>query len=255
MRNAIRLCVILFFFSLATTFNNPKAPLIISIHGTNHTIDNGNGCDKKLWGNNIDNACECCLIQQQTLFGGKKSADEIVNICIKDKKICTEQSIASLKSTKKIPKTSSETLLETLYQDVVIRPMIFDTSLLQGNGQFTENSLPKFLAQAYQEKKLNNLDFSKEACLKAKSLGTQGGYNTLQLFLVTSTCNSGPASLYIIKEAREGIDEATKLKAIEQLPQIKDITAPKVKPGLPTIALPLAYFSYPDKQAVHYIAA
>lgn len=133
--------------------------------------------------------------------------------------------------------------------------MAFDTSLLQSNGQFTDTSLPQFLAQAYREKKLPNPNFSKADCLKAKDIATKGGYNTMQLFLITSTCNAGPASMYIVKEAKDGIGEATKLKEIENVAQFKEMIAPKIKQGLPSISLPLAYFAYPDKQTIHYISA
>lgn len=244
------------FFVSSIIFCAPKPPLIISIHDQSYEIENDKACLKSLWNNNLNDACECCLLQQYTASGKIKSADEIVTLCSQEKKICSAKSIESLKKSKKLAGNApSQLLMDTLYDDVIMRPMIFDTTLLQENGQFTEQSLPKFLAQAYEEKKLTHQDFRKEACLKAKNLGTQGGYNTLQLFRITSTCSAGPASFYIIKEAREGIDEATKLKSLEKLPKLHDIIAPKTKPGLPSIALPIAYFAYPDKKALHYIAA
>lgn len=146
------------------------------------------------------------------------------------------------------------TLNNNKNNEAIIKSMFFDTSLLQENGKFTEKLLPKFLAQAFNENKLTDKSFSKESCLKAKSLGDQYGDDTLQLFLVTSTCNTGPASMYIIKESRNGVEEATNLHKITNVPGIKDIMAPKIQPGLPTLALPLAYISYPDKNITHYIA-
>lgn len=134
----------------------------------------------------------------------------------------------------------------------------FDSSLLEPDGTFTEASLAKFLAKAYNEKKLVNEDFSKETCLKAKKMDVQGSFNTLQLFLVTATCRPTQASMYIIKEAREGLNETMSLKAVEQYPGMKELLAPGVPPkGLPSVALPLAYFSYasPSGYGLHYIAA
>lgn len=134
----------------------------------------------------------------------------------------------------------------------------FDKTLLSPDGTFTEQSLPKFLAQAYREKKVNLDDFSKEECLKAKKMDVQGSFNTLQLFLVTSTCRPSKASMYIIKEAKNGFDEAVSLKAIEKYPGMKELLAPNTPPkGLPSLALPLAYFSYanPSGYGLHYIAA
>ncbi|HSC24881.1 MAG TPA: hypothetical protein VLB80_01520 [Candidatus Babeliales bacterium] len=139
-----------------------------------------------------------------------------------------------------------------------IPKITFDQSLLEYDGGFTEQSLPKFLAQAYHEKKLNDENFRNETCLKAKKMNAQGSFNTLQLFLVTATCRSGPASMYIVKEAKNGLAEATSLKAIEKYPGMKELLAPKIPPkGLPSIALPLAYFSYSGANGygVHYIAA
>ena len=132
----------------------------------------------------------------------------------------------------------------------------FDKALLAPDGTFTEQSLPKFLAKAYSEKKLINEDFSKEACIKAKKMGVQGSFNTVQLFLVTATCRPTQASMYIIKEAKNGLDETIKLKAVEKFPGMKELLAPGVPPkGLPSVALPLAYFSYPAGYGLHYIAA
>lgn len=139
-----------------------------------------------------------------------------------------------------------------------IPEVLFDKSLLEYDSSFTEQSLPKFLAQAYSEKKLTHPDFSKESCLRAKKLNVQGSFNTLQLFLVTATCQPSQASMYIVKEARNGLQEATSLKAIEKYPGMKELLAPAIPPkGLPSIALPLAYFSYPGVSGYgsHYIAA
>src|SRR5690606_4707418 len=180
----IRMCIIIFVIAILTrlcTINTaPKAPLVITIHGAIHTIESDAGCNKSLWGNNIENACECCLLQKHAV-NPTKTADKIVQSCIKDVKLCTEQSITKLKSAKKVPNDSSDTLLAVLYDDVIIRPMVFDTSLLTSNGQFTQTSLPQFLAQAYREKKLTDPTFSNAECLKVKNIATQGGYNTLQL--------------------------------------------------------------------------
>lgn len=140
-----------------------------------------------------------------------------------------------------------------------IEKIDFDVSMLGPGGSFTESSLPKFLAKAYEEKKLKNDDFSKEACLKAKKRDVKGSFNTLQLFQITSTCRSGQASMYIIKEAKNGLQEATNLKAIETFPGMKELLAPKIPPkGLPSVALPIAYFSYSAAsnygEQMHYIA-
>lgn len=251
-KNIIKL-VYLFLMYAHVIFSVNK-PILLHIHGITKEVQDIASCDKSTWNNKASDACECCLLETQA-SDSTKTADEIIQIC-KDAKLCSDASLAKLKKDNNILNGTSQQLLDILYNDaVVIRSMTFDTNLLQPNGSFTESSLPQFLAQAFDQKKLNNPDFSKAACLKAKNLGTQGGYNTLQLFLVTSTCRPSQASMYIIKEARDGLDEATKLKEIENLPRMKEIIAPQVIKDLPTIALPIAYFSYPDKSALHYIAA
>lgn len=135
-----------------------------------------------------------------------------------------------------------------------IEKVEFNKNLLTPEGKFTETSLPRFLAKAYREKKLLDDTFSKEACLKAKDIGSQGGMQTSQLFLVTSICHPTQASMYIIKEATSGITELESLREIEQFPGIKALITPKKVEGLPSIALPFAYFSYANG-GMHYIAA
>lgn len=228
-----------------------KPPLIITIHDSVQTITNDASCDKSKWKNNSTSACQCCLLNYQNMFGRTKTADEIVDLCTNNAKLCSEQSLSDLKSSKKIAKTSSsDALLTALSDDVIIRPVVFDTSQLTSKGEFTESTLPLFLSQAL----FNNPDFSKAECLKAKNIATQGGYNTSQLFLVSSICSGSTASIYIIKESKDGIGEATKLKEVANLPFIKDLIAPKVQPNLPSISLPIAYFAYADKEKVHYLS-
>ena len=89
-------------------------------------------------------------------------------------------------------------------------------------------------------------------------MDVKGSFNTIQLFSVTSTCLPGKASIYIIKEARNGIMEAESLITIAKYPGMKELLAPAVPPkGLPSIALQLAYFSYAGQTGygLHYIAA
>ena len=137
----------------------------------------------------------------------------------------------------------------------VIKHVSINPSLLEYGGHFNEKSLPIFLSNAFKEKKITNADFAKESCLKAKRLDVEGSFNTLQLFLVTSTCQPKEASMYIIKEAREGLKEAVNLNAIVEYPGIKELIPPKMPPkGLPSIALPVGFFSYTNG-GLHYIIA
>lgn len=149
-------------------------------------------------------------------------------------------------------------LLHNTYTQTEIKQITFDPSLLASDGTFTEQSLPQFLAQAYSEKKLADDSFNKETCLKAKKMDVKGSFNTLQLFSITSTCLPGKASMYIIKEAKNGYMEAESLMAVSKYPGMKELLAPGTPPkGLPSIALPIAYFSYTGQNSygLHYIAA
>src|SRR5437762_304993 len=130
----LRLGIItLLFYSILTCKQQP--PLIITLHNKTSTINSDAQCNKSLWNNNVNDACECCLIQHYSTESSTKSADDIIKTCITDAKLCTDQAITALKSAKKA--SSSESLLNALYDDVIIRPMMFDTSLLTNGGQFT----------------------------------------------------------------------------------------------------------------------
>jgi hypothetical protein len=232
-----------------------QSPTVINIHEVIRPLSQQEDCNPSQWDNRKD-ACQCCLLFAADKANPDQSPDTLIDNCINSQH-CNTDIIAGLKKDQKLSTsaTNKEFLDKLTQSGLVIKRMNVDNSFFGSNGALTETSLPRFLAQAFDEKKLINPDFSKQACLKAKNLGTQGGYNTLQLFLVTSTCHAKEASMYIIKEARHGIDEATKLATVAEFDQLKDIIAPKVKPGLPTIALPLAYFSYPYTNTIHYLAA
>lgn len=229
-------------------------PLLINLHGIKEIKDIAE-CNLDKWGQKAEDACECCLLEKQNELGSAVSADTIIKAC-KETRHCNDAALTVLRKKEGMIKGTSEELLMALYNDaIVVRTMNIDTSLLNTSGFFSESSLPTFLAQAYKEKKISNADFSKAECLHVKNIGQKGGDNTTQLFLVTSTCKPSQASMYIIKGTREGLDEAIKLKEIELVPGIKEILAPRVVAGLPSIALPIAYFSYPDKSTLQYIAA
>jgi hypothetical protein len=242
----------LFHIHMSMTVEQPE---VINIHTVVKSITHETDCNTSEWKNDKEDACACCLLFTHSRSNGKKSADTIIQHCTKTTQQCNDSIIASFKEQLKIKNGSSQELINKLARDgLVVKKMDVDTSFFNQDGILTETSLPKFLSQAFTEKKLTNNDFSKEACLKAKNLGTQGGYNTLQLFLVTSTCHAKEASMYIVKEARHGLDEAVSLATIAAFPKMKDLIAPKITPGLPTLSLPIAYFSYPKNNAIHYIA-
>jgi hypothetical protein len=248
MKNKLFILALLFPVSL---LHAPKAPLVILINDKTYAVATEMECSQKRLDDK--NSCACCLMEHTALFPNE-SAQNSIDFCTKKATLCTSHSLDALKKTKNMKhNASAQDLLTTLNDDVIIQPMNIGSSLLDLSGKFTEKNLANFLALAYKEKKLPYEEFKNAACLRIKNIAQQGGYNTLQLFLVTSTCTTGPASLYIIKESKDGIKEAKSLKEIGRIHAFKEIVAPKVKTGLPSLSLPIAYFSYPDK-TTHYIS-
>ncbi|HLJ30957.1 MAG TPA: hypothetical protein VKU36_00835 [Candidatus Babeliales bacterium] len=239
------------------TYKTNADPEILDIDKSVKIINNSHDCNADKWDNNPNKACECCLSYAKGHFGTKHSADEIIGNCIHSKQ-CNPTSITNIKNKYNAQNISSEDFLDKIYQNTtVIHKITVDASLLKSDGTITEEGLSSILAQAYNEGKLQNKDFNNKKCLKAKSLGAGSGYNTVQLFLVTSSCTpSSQPLLYIIKESKKGLTESTNLKKVEEFPGIKELLAPNIVPGFPTISLPFFYFSYhPYHQKVHYIAA
>ena len=232
-------------------------PEILDIGKTVEVIHNGHDCNTKNWPNKQEGACQCCLAYGKGQFGKEKTADKVIDYCINESKQCSKAVVEGLKKKNGMQKASSEQFLETIYdKSAVIKKMSFDQSMLDSKGMLTEDLLTKVLAKAYKEGKLKNSGFKGADCLTAKSLGAGSGYNTVQLFLVTSQCQSKQPSLFIVKESKKGLEESTNLKKVEEYPGMKELLAPNVPKDLPTISLPFFYFSYhPYHQKVHYIAA
>ena len=81
--------------------------------------------------------------------------------------------------------------------------MAINPTLIKSNGNLTEDGLASILAQAYGEGKLKNKDFNAKQCLEVKSLGSGSGYNTVQLFRVTSTCTPHHNHFYTLLKNRK----------------------------------------------------
>lgn len=117
------------------------------------------------------------------------------------------------------------------------------------NGNFVEKKLAHRLSQAMKEK---DKAFGHESCLRVRNLDKGGGYNTLQLFLVSSTC-LGKEQNYIVKEPGGGISEINKLNAVSASPPLKNLALPNFVAGLPALALPIAHAKYTKDGEVHYL--
>jgi hypothetical protein len=232
-------------------------PEILNIDKHVQIVTSQQSCDPKRWSDDKEDACECCLSYGEGRFGEEETGDQVIDYCINKAKQCTPASIHNIKKKYNASNMNSDDFLNKLYGNTnVVHKMKFDLKLLGPKGTLTDSLLSSILAQAYKEGKLINAAFSKKECLKTKSLGAGSGYNTVQLFLVTSTCVTPTKNyLYIVKESKKGLEESTNLKKIEVYPGMEDMIAPKVLKGFPTISLPFFYFSYhPHKSHTHYIA-
>jgi serine/threonine protein kinase len=133
--------------------------------------------------------------------------------------------------------------------------LLFFSAFLHGQLSFIdnvsliptdENSVVQFIAEAFKDKKSEFPEFNSASCLKAKNIRGLGGYNTLQLFRLVSTC-LGQEQRFIVKEPRSGLKESTLLHEIADDQNLAQIVWPKEKPGFPTLALPIAYLSFVDE--------
>lgn len=223
---------------------------VITIDNTVREVSGTESCATNNWNNKEQDACNCCIGEQKNSTNA--DGQTIIEEC-KEQKYCTDALIDNLKKAKQV-KTVTELVDKIYEEDVVIKLANYDiTKLLTTQGKFTEASLKTFLTQAFQKNKLSGKDFSNPACLLVKDIASSGGGNTLQLFLVSSTC-SGKKSFYIIKQMAKGIVETKNTEIIRNAPGMKELIAPNSLDGYPLLALPLFYLSYNHNGTENYLA-
>ncbi|BDC34435.1 hypothetical protein Noda2021_03930 [Candidatus Dependentiae bacterium Noda2021] len=231
---------------------------IVTIGGITRRINTSTSCSIDQWGNSAENSCQCCIISYKNSPEGKnKSGAETLQHCT-TKGLCSTQTLNSLRQKINMVGSSDNDFVTALFnRAIVIDRINFDQTKLL-NGNFTEQSLPLFLVQAYNEGKLPYKEFSNINCLTAQNLykgGGESGFQTSQLFLLTSTCNpTAPASRFIIKGIAKGMEEAYRLEKLRNYPGIQELISPNVVPGFPSLSIPLAYFVYPYGNSVNYIS-
>jgi len=149
-------------------------------------------------------------------------------------------------------------LLPFVTQDLVAAPQAsvpsveLDNSLYNEEGELLEGGVDAVLEKLHHEKKLMGEAFTKQSCMNAKNIGSKGGYQTRQLFLLTSTCKPHETLQYIIKEPATD-HEIDALKAIAAYAPLQPFIAPNKRKGFPILALPIAYFSYQAEGHTHFI--
>lgn len=124
-----------------------------------------------------------------------------------------------------------------------------DNNDFLSNGNFVETKLAHILSAALN---IDNKDFASDTCLQVKNLGKGGGYNTLQLFLVSSKCDVNE-SHYIIKEPRDGLGEIKNMNMLISVSKLRNLALPNSVAGLPSLALPVGYLSYKKNNNTHYL--
>lgn len=119
---------------------------------------------------------------------------------------------------------------------------------LDKQGNFTSESLRHFLAQAYKENKLPQLDFQNAECLKVKAMveeQAEAPWGTAQLFAIHSSC--GSKGSYILKEMKDPTGEIEGLVRAATYPPLKPLIYPNKMEHYPQLIFPMAYLSYDYK--------
>jgi hypothetical protein len=138
-------------------------------------------------------------------------------------------------------------VIRPIFADDFIEKIAVTPQQLSNLGDLSEASLPDILEKAFLDKDIDDPSFKSAQCIKARALPVTGSYNTIQLFVIDSTCGKTKRS-YIIKEARLAVDEARSLRSVALFPGISELLTPKKPPqNLLALALPLFYLSYDDQ--------
>ena len=251
----IQKLLFIIFFATTQTYADP---IVVMIDTIVRKIDNTTSCHRFKQDDSLDNACLCCIVKNSAELKNGQSPNHIFQKCI-ETGLCTQASIdkiiqqalganysyASLQSNKdqNAEDILKQYLLSLADKALIIKDIATDNIALDQHGHFTTDSLAQFLSKAFAEGKLNNLAFKETTCLQAQGLFDQQGLNTLQLFTVHSTCAGKPEN-YILKEIKSQEEEVVNLAKATNIQPVQDIVYPNTVPGMPSIYLPIAYFSY-----------
>lgn len=218
-------------------------------------ISTETSCAAELWNFVEQYACRCCLVRSVDQLNGQTNIDgkAIIERC-KANGPCTDALIAQIKNDEKLTSVSDAQFLITLYdRSVIIKQVIVDDAELKKTGKFSENSLKKFLEQAYKTRKILDTNFSDANNLTVINLGTGGGWNTLQLFLVK---NTKTGKEFIIKEiGGTAKREIFELSLASNYKLYDKYSEPNRVKDFPVLLLPLAYLEYEAPQNnYHYLS-
>ncbi|MFA6066293.1 MAG: hypothetical protein WC707_03855 [Candidatus Babeliaceae bacterium] len=229
--------------SMQLVFSQEK--ILVNIDRNIRELDEATSCNIGDWDNNLTNACKCCLVKKTPQLDQGKTAEEIISECIQ-KEHCTQALIDTLKG----QSSNLASTLRALYdKSVIIKQLDVNGISFDDNGNFTEKGVVTFLERAYKEGKLPHDDFKSVTCLSAKNIPEEKGYATTQLFLINSTCGKNKTS-YILKEMADKYTEARHLADFYGIKSLDQLIWPKIKPGYPSLAIPIALITYDN----HYLS-
>lgn len=264
MKQNICLCLLLAIISglihvISGQGQDQEVKTVIVIDNVVKEFSTKTSCDLSSWSHKLENACTCCLIKKAADLDKGKKPSEILNECLKsascDSKIVYEllqkEGITSAKDKEELIRN----LIISLYDKSIIIKQIEPINIeFTADGSFTEQSALNFLVRASQEKKLKaGDDFGNSSCLTAKNIMTEKGFQTLQLFLISSEC-SGKKVDYIFKEIATGTGEIINLQNSFLIPSLVPYLYPEHNEGFPSFILPAAYITYRYQNKDHYMA-
>jgi hypothetical protein len=257
---------IILLLLLTLSFFIQSGEVLVTIDNIVKEIGKSSSCNITDWAHKFENSCVCCLIKQvPDLKQEKTTAYEIIQDCISQgycdsKTINTfiKENVGQEYSVNIFDANAEEILKKLLFglyeKSIVIKEIEPSKELTFDNfGNFTEQSLSQFLAQAYKDKKLTNPDFAKIDCITTKNLVgyAPASSNLTQLFLITSQCSIPRGKEYILKDLKLGQVEASRLARLASLPEIKNI---ENKPNFPVVIFPVAYLSYAYNDKKHILS-
>lgn len=231
---------------------------VVTIDNIVKELDDNTSCDLTLWANKLENSCKCCLVKYAYLLDQGKSAMDILSLC-NTKKRCDSAVIEQLESERNLKDEKNtedklKKLINILYESsVIIKEVKPHDIKFDSRGFFNESSVVNFLVESYKNKKLSNPSFKESSCLTAKDILGQKGYQTTQLFLISSTC-AGRQNDYILKEIASGTAEIMGLEKSFLIKPFGPYIYPRHIANFPSFIFPIAYISYTYNGKPHYLS-
>jgi hypothetical protein len=244
-----------YFFFILLAFNNSlvtqakTAKTVVIIGEVAKEFDEQTPCDFQYWASKLENSCKCCLIKRAPdILANIKTAQAAIDECISKKRQCNLEIIETLLQQERIVDPNRQEALKNLIillynRSTVVKEARSANITFDAQGNFKEAAIPGFLAQAFKDGVLTNPDFKDASCITAQDIIGEKGFQTRQLFMVSSTC-SGQKKDYVLKEIASGTAEILRLTQSVLIPELIPYIFPNYVPGYPLFIMPTAYISY-----------